>query len=387
MRKSPPIYLDHAATSYPKPPDVVKAVTRAFSAGGGNPGRSSHELSRNAAEGIYECRESVCELLGFESPERVIFTQNATHALNIAIKGKVPHGSHTIITNLEHNSVIRPIHAMATNDGCSYSVINALCNDETLVRNFNRAIQPNTKTAVITLASNVCGKILPTKKLSRICRENGITLIVDGSQAVGCVPLKFDDIGADILCTAGHKGLYGPQGTGFAVFSESIKSIATLMEGGNGVNSEDSKMTEELPERLEVGTQNTPGICGLSAGIKYVLDRGTESIYESNLALAKRLSEGLGNIEGVTVYGDCDHRTPVILFNIRDMPSDKAARIFDKRHICVRSGLHCAPLAHEALKTGEYGAVRASMSFTTTKKDVDEFLKCVNDISLRRLVE
>ena len=387
MRKSPLIYLDHAATSYPKPPEVVNAVTRAFSARGGNPGRSSHELSRKAAEGVYECRESVCELLGFANPERVIFTQNATHALNIAIKGKIPHGSHTIITNLEHNSVIRPIHSMAMSDGCSYSVINALCDDETLVRNFNRAIQPNTKTAVITLASNVCGKILPTKKLSRICRENGITFIVDGSQAVGCVPQKFDDIGADILCTAGHKGLYGPQGTGFLVVSENIKSISTLIEGGNGVNSEDSKMTDELPERLEVGTQNTPGICGLSAGIKYVLNQGIDSIYESNLTLAKRLSEGLGNIDGVTVYGDCNNRTPVVLFNIRDIPSDKASRIFDRRQICVRSGLHCAPLAHDALKTGKYGAVRASMSFTSTKKDVDEFLKCVNDISLRRIDE
>ncbi len=381
MRGSSLVYFDHAATSYPKPPEVVKAVTRAFSAKGGNPGRSSHELSRKAAEAVYECREAVCGLLGFDGPERIVFTQNTTHALNAAIKGTVSPDSHTVITNLEHNSVIRPLHALKRVNGSSYSVIDALADDDVIIENFKKAIRPNTKTAVITMASNVCGKIMPTAAIARICHDRGITLIVDGAQAIGCVPVSFDEIGCDILCSAGHKGLYGPQGTGFMAISERVVSLATLMEGGSGVNSEDTDMPHELPERLEAGTLNTPGICGLSEGIKYVVGHGIESIYEKNLALADYLADGLENIEGVKLYGRCEKRTPVALFNIDGLTSDETAGMLDEKHICVRSGLHCAPLAHAALKTGDNGAVRASLSFSNTKNETDYFLKCVSDIS------
>ena len=381
MKGSSLLYFDHAATSYPKPPEVVRAVTRAFTEKGGNPGRSSHELSRNAAEAVYECREGVCGLLGCNSPERVVFTQNTTHALNTAIKGTVTPESHTVITNLEHNSVIRPLYALKRTNGSSYSVIDALGDDAEIIENFRKALRPNTKTAVITMASNVCGKIMPTAEISKICREKGITLIVDGAQAIGCVPVSFDEVGCDILCSAGHKGLYGPQGTGFMIVSERVKNISTLMEGGSGVNSEDTDMPNELPERLEAGTLNTPGLCGLSAGIEYVAAHGVETIYQKNLELTAYVEEGLGNIPGVKLYGHCERRTAVILFNVEGLTSDETAGLLDKRRICVRSGLHCAPLAHAALKTGKNGAVRASLSFSNTKREADYFLKCVSEIS------
>ncbi len=380
------IYFDNAATSYPKPPQVVEAAMRAFSECGGNPGRSSHLLSRNAAQAVFECREAVCELLGTNSPENVVFTQNTTHALNLAIKGIVKPGSHVLVSNLEHNSVIRPLHAMGQNS-VNYSFFDATGNgDEYVVKSFENGIRKSTTTAVITLASNTCGRILPIERIAQICKAKGIALIVDGAQALGETPVNFGDLGADIICAPGHKGLLGPTGTGFLVVAQNSKyqtKIETLIQGGNGVNSSLFSMPDELPERLESGTLNTVGIAGLAAGINYVKKVGVKNIFEKNAHLYKRLCDGLGNIHGVSLYGNNDDslHVPVALFNIGKFSSDQVAAMLDEQGFCVRSGLHCAPMAHRAFGTSGSGAVRASLGFENTERQVDKFLYAVNKIS------
>lgn len=372
------IYFDHAATSWPKPKRVISAVSDAMIYNGGNPGRSGHVLSVRAAKAVYECREAVCRLLSFNSPERVVFTQNTTHALNMAIKGTVRHGEHILISNLEHNSVIRPVHALSKSyeKRISYSIFDATdADDDETVYCFKRALQPNTSVAVITASSNVCGKILPIDKISAVCRARGIRLIVDGAQAGGVFPIDFIRMGADILCLAGHKGLYGPQGTGIMICSENIEPRC-IVEGGNGVNSEEREMTGVLPERLEAGTVNTPGISGLCEGIKYVIQETPEAIFGKTLHLSRYASDGLLSCNRVKIYGNYDIKAPVILFNKEGIPPETMSAFLSENGICTRSGFHCAPTAHYAL--GSSGGVRISFSHKNTKNEIDKFLKLVN---------
>ncbi len=367
------IYFDNAATTINKPECVINSAVFAMR-NLANPGRSGHDLSLNAASEIYDCRKEVCRLFGYDKPENVIFTYNATYALNIAIKGFAKNNSHIIISNYEHNSVIRPVHALASDEtkNISYSVFDASLDESELLYDFTSKIRANTELAVITLASNVCGKILPVAKIAEICKKKGIFLICDAAQGAGCVPVNLKSLGVDVLCFAGHKSLYGPQGMGGAVFCTSRKP-KTLIEGGNGANSANPTMSGPLPECLEAGTLNTPGICALKAGIKYISKIGIEEIYERNLELIDMLTENLASIKGVKLYGVSAKRTPTLLFNVKDLSSEAVASILNDKGICVRSGFHCAPKAHMQLKTGENGAVRASLSFTNTKKEIDTF--------------
>lgn len=371
------VYFDEAATSLPKPECVRRAMYDALDMLG-NPGRSGHDLSYRAAMEIFECRKSVSRLFGCDKPERVVFTYNATYALNMAIKGYARPGSHILISNLEHNSVIRPVHALSKEpeQGITYSVFDATGSTNDLLYDFSSKIRPNTRMAVVTLASNVTGKILPVASLASICRKRGILLVCDASQAAGCVPINVPSLGIDVLCFAGHKGLYGPQGVGGALFYTDIEPNA-ILEGGNGMHSADKNMLGSLPERLEPGTLGTPGICGLNAGIGYVTKIGIGEIYERNKMLIDRLTEALAAIKDVRVYGVCEHRTPTLIFNKKGLPSEEAAESLNESGYCVRGGFHCAPLAHAALQTGEYGAVRASLSFGNTTKQIDNFARFV----------
>lgn len=373
------IYFDHAATSWPKPSGVNEAMRSALSEKGGNPGRSGHVLSVRASRAIFECREQFCRLFSFEFPERIVFTQNATYALNTAIKGLAHDGDHIVISNLEHNSVLRPIHALC-NSGrrITCSMFDATDNDdEAVLYSFRRALKDNTRLAVISCASNVCGKILPVSKISQICRARNIKLIADGAQAGGVFPLDFNLLGADVLCLAGHKGLYGPQGTGVMLCNQGVEPLC-LAEGGNGINSEERTMGELLPERLEAGTLNTPGICGLCEGVKYVIKETPEEIFGKTLHLSRYAKERLLSLEDVTVYGNYDVCAPIILFNKKGKsPSDVASYLSDMG-ICVRSGLHCAPTAHAAL--GSSGGVRVSFGHKNTKAEIDKFL-----VALKRM--
>ena len=373
------IYFDHAATSWPKPSAVSHSVKRAMRENGGNPGRSGHILSVNASKAIYKCREAVSELFAFDDPERVIFTQNTTYALNTAIKGLVKHGDHVIISNLEHNSVVRPLEKIAEEKGISYGTFDATdYEDEDVLYCFRRALKPNTKTVVVTAASNVCGKILPISKISAECHRRGITVIVDGAQAGGVFPINFKTFGADILCLAGHKGLYGPQGTGIMLCSEKI-TPESLAEGGNGINSEDRTMGDILPEKLEAGTPNTPGICGLYEGIRYVADESVEEIFGTTLLLTRFATEALLQSNNITVYGDYGVKAPVISFNINGVDSSYVSSVLSDNGICTRSGLHCAPLAHTSLGTNG-GTVRISFGHKNTRSEIEKFLKIISKI-------
>lgn len=371
------IYFDNAATTVGKPECVFRAMHNALDRFG-NPGRSGHDLSYNAASEIYECRKAVCRLFGYDKPERVVFTYNATYALNMAIKGYAIRGSHILISSYEHNSVIRPVHALSKDDAreITYTVFNATGADSEILYDFVSKIRPNTRMAVVTLASNVCGKILPIASLADICRKRNILLICDASQAAGCVPINVKALGVDVLCFAGHKSLYGPQGSGGALFCTD-KDPEPVIEGGNGINSADRNMSGTLPERLEAGTLGTPSICGLAAGIGYISKIGIGEIFERNKMLIDRLTGNLAVIKGVKLYGIHDMRTPTLIFNKAGFASEDAAKALNEKGICVRGGFHCAPIAHASLVTGEYGAIRASLSFMNTPAETDAFALAV----------
>lgn len=371
----PLIYFDNAATSYPKPQCVVRCVRRAFETCGGNPGRSGHRLSIAASQAIFACREALCTLLHFDTPERVIFTQNATGALNLAIHGLAKPGSHILISNFEHNSVIRPVHTLSLDSAkrVTYSVFDASGKtDDDVVAAFKAALRPNTRLAVVTLASNVCGRLLPVSRLSKIAHEHGALFVADAAQAAGEVPLDMETLGVDVLCAAGHKGLLGPVGTGFAILQKGVEPTAFL-QGGNGIRSFEPTMSGEMPERLEAGTLNTVGICGLSEGVRFLSQYGVGKIHEHGRALTHFLTEGLQNL-GARVYGDYPDKTPVILFDLPGKSGEAVSSYLDGAGVCTRSGFHCAPLAHKALGTGKTGGVRVSLGYANTKKECETFL-------------
>lgn len=384
MKKSI-IYFDNAATSYPKPQCVIKETVKAFSEFGGNPGRSGHTLSLNAARQIYQCREEICTLLNYNIPENVVFTQNTTHALNVAIQGLAVNDSHILISNLEHNSVIRPVYALSENPyrNISYSFFDATSgNDNDIIDSFKKALRPITKLAVVTACSNICGKIIPIDKISRICKERGIFLVVDAAQALGEIEIDASRLNADVICCAGHKGLCGPTGTGFAVFNKGVKPNC-IVQGGNGILSEMPEMTGEMPELLEVGTLNTIGICGLKAGIRYLRHEGIECISERTRQLQKYITDGLLSM-GANVYGNYSVKSPIILFNIPGENPAEISSYLDENNICTRSGLHCAPLAHKALATGENGAVRVSLGYANTATECSSFLNAMYNFVKRK---
>lgn len=374
------IYFDNAATSWPKPQKVINEINNSFYKNGGNPGRSGHTLSLKAANAIYECRETICNAIGFNEPSRVVFSYNTTYALNLAIKGLCKDGSHIIISNLEHNSVLRPVHALA-NQGRSitYDIFNALGTNFEVISNFKSKIKSNTALAIITMASNVCGKILPVSDIAKICKQNSITLIIDAAQSGGCVPIDFYDLGADCICFAGHKSFYGPQGAGFCVFSKNTEPFP-LIQGGNGVDTENPEMSAFLPERLEAGTLSTPCISGLSEGIKYVISKDIQAIYETGKFLSDYLIERLNNMSDITVYSGLYEKTPCIIFNKKDKSSSFVSSALSDEKICVRSGFHCAPLAHQAIGTSDDGAVRVSLSHNNSTREIEKFLKVLKKI-------
>ena len=376
------IYFDNAATGFPKPECVRKAAFRAFEECGGNPGRSGHILSANASKAVYECREEVSKLLNFNYPERVVFTMNATQALNIAIKGLAERNSHIIISDLEHNSVYRPVYSLSTDNDLNieFSTFKAsLFSDKAVINSFKQSIRPNTKMAVVTAASNICGRILPLKEISRMCKEKGIILIVDASQYLGEEEFDYEIIKPDVLCCAGHKGLYGPTGTGFAVFSPDI-TPRPIIHGGNGLVSELASMGDDLPEMLEAGTLNMVGICGLTEGIRFVRNYGIDKI-KSNCSDIERYVSGCLSELGATIYSEYNRKTPVILFNIPGISSDYVSSYLSDNGICIRSGLHCAALAHKALGTGDEGAIRVSLGYNNTFSEAKKFIQVIRNIT------
>lgn len=372
------IYLDNAATTYPKPRSVYQAWTRALSAYGANPGRSGHAMSLATSQAVFQSRSKCAEFFGAE-PENTIFTLNCTHALNMAIKGLARKGAHFVLSDIEHNASIRPAHSL-TAYGMSYTLFRTSLSEEETVLNAERAIRPDTVALICTAAGNVTGQRLPLSGLAALCRRKNICFIVDAAQGAGLLPLKVGD-GINIICTAGHKGLYGPMGTGL-MLTDGKYPLRTIIEGGTGSMSESLEQPDFLPDRFESGTINTPGAIVLGAGVDFVKQRTAERILAHETALCSSFCSALRRIPEITVYSDIDEQpeayAPVVSFSIDGIPSAEAASRFSKLGFYMRGGLHCAPLAHKKLGTLENGTVRFAPSVFTTADDVSRLVWAIN---------
>lgn len=367
------IYLDNAATTWPKPKAVAGAVQKALVAYGANPGRSGHSMSLATSAAIFECRESVAEFFGLENPAGVVFVQNCTLALNIVLKGILQGGGRVIVSDLEHNAVMRPLTALS-GGGPVYDIAEVTPGDPwATVEAFRLLIRPDTKAIVCMHASNVFGVRLPIRELGALAHRYGLLFVVDGAQSAGVLPIDMQKDQIDYLCLPGHKGLYGPMGTGMLLCRRE-EPLPTFIEGGTGSQSLLLAQPEDLPDRFESGTVNTPGICGLKAGIDFVKRRGMQEIaqHETDLmALAYRRMREMRRVVLYTPVPDLSYATPVLSFNIEGVPSEETAEVLNRHGIAVRAGLHCAPMAHRHFGTLDSGAVRLSPSAFTTKQEID----------------
>ena len=374
------IYFDNAATTFPKPAEVTRAVAHHMQAHGGNPGRGAHPLALAAAEAVYDARSEIASFFGGEKPENVVFTQNATHALNLAIFGTVKAGDHVLISNLEHNSVFRPVSELCRRGAASYSVFDALGGEEETLASIKKLLRRNTRVLICTHASNVCPKVLPLARISRFCRERGILHIADVSQSAGIYPVDMRD-GADIICAPGHKGLYGPQGTGFCLFADDFDfaRLSPTVFGGNGISSAKPEMGRTPPESFEAGTLAAPAIAGLCRGVRFVKRIGTEKIRAHEGAISEKIRSFLLQQEGVTVYLPYEKAGSTLLLNVDGISASELSALLAKKGVCTRAGMHCSPLAHETLGTGG-DALRLSFSAFNTVKEAEDFCRIFSEI-------
>lgn len=349
---------------------------------GANPGRSGHKLSMDTALKVYDCREAAANLFSGQV-EDVIFTCNCTHALNTAIKGCLDPGDHVIISDLEHNSVLRPVHAMAARDEATYSVAEVdEDDDERTVENFRRLITADTKLIACTHGSNVFGIRLPIEKLGRLCADYNLFFLVDAAQTAGVVEIGMERCGIDFLCTAGHKSLYGPSGTGL-LLSPHGSRLRPLMEGGTGSFSADFDMPDVTPDRLESGTVNTCGILGLMAGINFVNERGIDRLYRHEMRIGREIDRRLRRMDGVRMYTNSfteGRSLPVIAFNIEGIPSEEVTEKLSDLGFALRGGLHCAPLSHRKMGTLESGAARISIGAFNTEEQAERLCWAISRV-------
>lgn len=373
------IYFDNAATSFPKPESALRAATAAMRRYGANPGRSGHFLSMRAAQEVFDTRENVAEYFHAKGPELVAFTLNATYALNMVIKGVLRPGDHVIISCLEHNAVARTMEAL-THMGVGYSVAPVVFgDDEKTVESFKTLIRPETRAIVCTLASNVCGYVLPFRKIGALAHERGLLMIADGAQAAGYREIDVQQDNLDFLCLPGHKGLYGTHGVGLIVVN-CLFPLATLIEGGTGSQSKLLTMPEDYPERLECGTVNLPAIAALNAGVHFL--RKHPEAGPREMRIWRYLAEGLSVMPHVTLQPIAEEGAyvPLLSFWSDKLEPNRIEEELSSQGVCVRSGLHCAPLAHNFLGTGETGTVRLSLGAFNTRAQAEEFLKILNKI-------
>jgi cysteine desulfurase / selenocysteine lyase len=379
-----PIYLDNAATSHPKPEAVYQTVNEVLRRVGANPGRSSHKLAAEASQWITRTRDLLATLLEIEDPQRIVFTSNATEAINLGLKGVLKTGDQVVTTSMEHNSVIRPLRFLESR-GVATTIVSCSAQGKISVEEMERAFQKNTRLVIMTQASNVTGGFMPVAEVVRVAHRHGIPVMVDAAQTAGVLPISVKSLAIDLLAAPGHKGLLGPQGTGFLYVGESME-VQPLKEGGTGSKSESETQPDFLPDRLEAGTQNTPGIAGLGAGVEFLLSQGLETVREKEMALSRMLWEGLQGIKGVRLYGPnkAEERTAVVTFNLEGMNPQVVASILDTAYdVAVRSGLHCAALAHRTLGTFPEGTVRVSPGFFSETREIEFFLAAVREITNR----
>jgi len=361
------IYLDSSATAMQKPKTVPRAVLKAMRSLA-SPGRGGYRPAMEAAEAVYDCRAAAAELFAAQ-PEQVVFTMNATHGLNLAIKSLARRGDTVVISGFEHNSVVRPLHHLGAN------VIVAgekLFDPENTLAAFDRAVTEDTKAVVCTHVSNVFGYILPVEQIADLCRRRGVPFVLDASQSAGTLPVSLSGLGAAFIAMPGHKGLYGPSGTGLLLCGQ---KPATLLEGGSGSLSKSPEMPDFLPDLAEAGTQNTAGICGLAAGLRFVQERGMDEILRHEQALRRELAEELARLDGMRIFADDRCQTGVLSFLITGEDCELTAQRLGENGFCVRAGLHCAPLAHKSAGTLETGTVRVSFSAFNTKKETERLIR------------
>ena len=365
------IYFDSAATTFQKPAAVASAVAEALHTMS-SPGRGGYAAAMRGADTVFACREELAQLFLLKDPGRVVFTMNATHALNIAIKSLVKPGGRAVISGYEHNAVTRPLQAI----GAKVEIAQApLFSPEETLAAFDALIHPGVDAVICTHVSNVFGAVQPVEGIAAMCRERGVPFIIDASQSAGILPLDMEALGAAFIAMPGHKSLYGPQGTGVLLCGEGWET-RTLLEGGTGSMSLLQEMPDFLPDRLEAGTHNVPGIAGLLAGVRYVREKGLEAICEKERRLAWMAAEDLQGLNGVKVYAlsGLPGQTGVVSFTVDGMDSEAVAEALGKLEIAVRAGLHCAPAAHRSAGTLERGTVRLSFSDFNTEEEVARFL-------------
>ena len=370
------IYLDSAATTFQKPLSVSYAMQRAMRTMS-SPGRGGYAAARAAEETAFRCRSLAAELFGVPSPEQVVFTSNATHALNIAIRSLVPEGGRVAVSGYEHNAVTRPLHALGARIKVAAS---PLFDRAALLRAFENSISPELDAVVCTHVSNVFGFVLPIEEIAALCRAEGVPLIVDASQSAGILPLELDTLGAAFIAMPGHKGLYGPQGTGLLLCGA---DALPLIEGGTGSDSLRQEMPDFLPDRLEAGTHNVPGIAGLAAGIDFVRTQRTGRILLHERQLLRRAGQGMQSIPRVTCWLAEEEtlQAGVLSFAVDGLSAEETAERLARRGIALRAGLHCAPFAHRTAGTLPDGTVRLSISAFNRAFEVDAVLRALREVA------
>jgi cysteine desulfurase/selenocysteine lyase len=379
------IYFDNAATSWPKPDDVYRAAENYLRNGGANPGRSGHTRSIDADRLVFETRERAASVLGAGEPEEIVFTFNATDSLNMAIKGVLEPGDHVIYTSLEHNSVLRPLGSLRRNGTITTTMISCDPSGNIDLQDIEKAILPSTRLIVCTHASNVIGTVLPVKEISNLARKNGVFFLLDAAQTAGSIPINLQEIKPHLAAFTGHKGLMGPPGVGLLYIRNGVR-IKPWREGGTGSRSEEEQQPEMMPDYLEAGTMNTPGISGLNEGLKFIEKTGIPAISGHEFILAGKLREGLKEIRRVKLFepGTEHHPVAVVSFIVEGIDSGELGYVLEQAYgILCRTGLHCAPCAHRTIGTFPQGTVRFSLGYFNREEQVDYALKAIREIVSR----
>jgi cysteine desulfurase/selenocysteine lyase len=382
------IYFDNAATSWPKPPGVTEAMVDFMNRVGANPGRSGHRLSIEAGRIVYEARELVADLVHAPDPLRVVFGANVTEALNLALRGYLRPGDHVVTTSMEHNSVMRPLRSLESDqrgDPIELSVVPCTSEGFLNLEDLEAALRPETVMVALNHASNVCGSLLPVREAGAMVRKHGCLLLVDAAQTAGAYPIDMEADQIDLLAFTGHKALGGPMGTGGLIIGERVDTdrLVPLKRGGTGSRSESEVHPDFLPDICESGTANAVGLAGLAAGLRWVRAEGVEHIRRHEIELAQRLIDGLQAIHSVRVYGGLDavRQMATIAFNARGLaPSEAGLRLDDESQIMCRVGLHCAPAAHKTLGTFPDGTLRFGLGAFSSASEVDTALAAVKQI-------
>jgi len=375
------IYLDNAATTFPKPAAVGEAMTGFLVHDAANPGRGGHAMAVRAAQLVWQTRLAIATLIRAADPDRIAFMLNCTDALNTALKGVLRAGDHVVTSSMEHNSVIRPLAALER-AGITHSRVRCDGQGRLDPDEVTRAIEPRTRLVALCHASNVTGTLQPVAAIGRMVRERGLLLLVDAAQTLGVVPVDVEADCIDLLAFPGHKSLYGPTGTG-GLYAGGRVQVQAIRQGGTGSESEREEQPERMPDRLESGTLNTVGLAGLGAGARFVLEQGVERIAAHERALAARLAQGLAAIEGVQMQGPQDfaERLGTVSFTLSGWePTDLAAVLDQSFGIAARAGLHCAPVAHRTLGTFPSGSIRMSPGWFNTVDEIDRALEAVREI-------